>query len=538
MRRLWLLGLLLLLVAAPPVQAGGIPDRRFGVIESYHAPADATALGAGWTRVTFEWNQIQPNGPDEWVEYPVPDSVIAAEVAAGREVVGLIIASPGWALAQFGGKNVPSGLDLPVDDPNNLWAVFVRRLVARHPEIRHWIIWNEPDIWGTDFQSWGGDAESFARLLKVAYLAAHEANPDVIIHLPAVTHWWDANYGRELFIRRLLTALQADPEAAAHGYYFDAFTLHLYFNPDTLYDLPQLYYGILAEYGITDKPLWIVETNAPPSDDPAWPIPGNAPRFRITQEDQANFVLEGFAMALAGGAQRIGFYKMRDLESDRVNPEPFGLVRLDGSRRPAFTAWQTATRYLAGFRRAKLLRRDAAGVVQVARAGGWTTVVWARGPEPVEVDVPAHAAAARLVNWRGEVRTVAATGGSYHLTLPASPCTQPANPCLIGGETYLIVEGGVSSGFVPAASGASSTPAATPTPTPTPTSTPTPTPTPSPTPSPTPTRTPFPTPRPLPPTPTPPPSVEIPVRPFGQGGFPALLLVAVLLLLALAGRRR
>ncbi|MEA3395880.1 MAG: hypothetical protein U9R05_00265, partial [Chloroflexota bacterium] len=387
--RITLAALLLVpLLRAVPANAGGIPDSRFGIIETYYAPAEASALGAGWTRVTFEWNQIQPHGPGDWVEFPVSDATLDAERAAGREVVGLLITTPGWATAQFGGKHVPSGLELPVDDPRNLWATFVRALVGRHRgRIRHWIVWNEPDIWGTDFQSWGGTVEEFARLQEVAYLAAHEANSEVIIHLAALTHWWDANYGRELYIRRLLDVLTTLPDAAEHNYYFDAFTLHLYFSADNIYDLSQLYYGILGEYGLR-QPLWIAETNAPPSDDPAWPIQGA--QFQISQEDQAAFVVQGLALALAGGAQRVALYKMIDLDDDRVNPEPFGLLRVDGSRRPACTAYRVAVAYLAGFRQATLERRDSATVVSVRRVNGWTTVAWARGPEEVTVQVQAR----------------------------------------------------------------------------------------------------------------------------------------------------
>ena len=441
-----LAALLMALLADAPITTGAarIPDARFGIIETYHAPAAANASGAGWTRITFEWNQIQPDGPDSWVEYPIPDAVIDAERAAGREVVGLLVTAPGWAWSQFGGKNVPSGLDLPIDDPRNLWATFVRQMVSRHRQrIQHWIIWNEPDIWGTDFQSWGGTVEEFARLMEVAYRVAREANPRAIIHLPAVTHWWDANYGRELFMERLLDALAERPDAQRYGYFFDAFTLHLYFNVDTIYDLSQHYHGILRAHGLS-KPLWIVETNAPPSTDPAWPI--QEPNFNITQEEQAAFMVQGLAMAVAAGAQRTAVYKMADRASDHANAEPFGLVRLDGSRRPAFTAYQTATTYLAGYRQATLLRRDDATVISVRRANGWTTVAWARGPEPVEVRIRANAASARLVDWRGNARTLSAKGGFYTLTLPASACTHPASPCLIGGEPWMLVEGGLSVG--------------------------------------------------------------------------------------------
>lgn len=568
-----LVGLLLTLLpcaasAAPAAQ--GSPDPRFGVIEAYTAPGQASTLGAGWERVTFDWNQIQPNGPQDWVEYPVADAVLDAERASGREVVGLLVATPGWATDWGRGAGVPNGLYLAPDDPNNTWAVFVRAMVTRHQgRIHHWIIWNEPDIWQSGYQSWGGSVEDFAQLLRVAYTVAHQVDPNAVIHLPAVTHWWDVNYGRELFMRRLLQVLVwQDPGAANNNYYFDAFTLHLYFNADTIYDLSSFYYALMAEFGIY-KPLWIVETNAPPSNDPAWPVPN--PQFLVTQEDQAAFVVQGFAMALAAGAQRVAFYKLVDLQSDSVNPEPFGLVRLDGTRRPAFTAYQTATRYLAGFQRATLDRRDDAAVVTVERSSGWTTVLWARGGA-LTVQVPAHTSSGRLVDWRGNARGIAAQGGLYTVELPGSPCTQAANPCLIGGAPYLLVEGSAPAGPPPApveTSAATAVPTPTPwldgvtaTPTaesqrtPAPSATPTATATPSPTRTPRPTRTPTPTatvtPAPTPtatasptatalPTPTPTTSAPAPTPPETPAGTLVSLIGGALLIIALVrlkGRAR
>ncbi len=490
---------LLIFILPQTTYAAGIPDRRFGVVESYVAPQAAGALGAGWTRVTFEWNQIQPNNANEWNERPVADAVLDAECAAGREIVGLISATPGWAIDHSKGIGVPAGLFLPNDHPDNTWATFIRKLMTHHAgRIQHWIIWNEPDIWDTGFQSWGGTVDDFVQLMRVTYTVAHEVNPNIVIHLPAVTHWWDVNYGRELFLRRYLQALTADSMAGANNYYFDALTLHLYFNPDSVYDLSRFYLNLLGEFGIY-KPLWIAETNAAPSNDPAWPVAN--PQFNITQEDQAAYIIQSFAMALAAGAQRVAVYKMADLASDTANPEPFGLVRQDGSRRPAFTAYQVATRYLAGFTHASLDRRDDAAVVTVERDGGWTTVAWARGPADVTVQVAAHAESAQLVDWRGDHRSLAARDGVYTITVPASPCHHAGNPCLIGGSPYLIVEGAVAAGAPPLSQptqgqAATATPGSAPADeiiTPTVTSTVKPTATPTMTPTLTPTRTPRPT---------------------------------------------
>ena len=95
------------------------------------------------------------------------------------------------------------------------------------------------------------------------------------------------------------------------------------------------------------KPVWLVETDAPPIDDPAWPVLNWT--CQVTQQEQAAFIPQALAVGLAGGAQRIAIYKMQDTTGDvAANPEPFGLVRMDGSRRPAFTTYQVAVQYLAG----------------------------------------------------------------------------------------------------------------------------------------------------------------------------------------------
>ena len=42
------------------------PDPRFGAIESFWAAEEAAELDAGWERILFYWNQLQPTGPDDW----------------------------------------------------------------------------------------------------------------------------------------------------------------------------------------------------------------------------------------------------------------------------------------------------------------------------------------------------------------------------------------------------------------------------------------------------------------------------------------
>mgnify|MGYP002682247887 CR=1 FL=1 len=98
------------------------------------------------------------------------------------------------------------------------------------------------------------------------------------------------------------------------------------------------------------------------------------------------------------------FLSMADLSADDLsavleraaNPEPFGLVRWDNSRRPAFDTYRTAIRLLGGVRRAERERWDAVGQIRLEQAGQSTTVLFARLPGRQETTVAATAATADL----------------------------------------------------------------------------------------------------------------------------------------------
>ncbi len=545
-----------------PVRAMGIPDPRFGVIEAYDAPHSAAALGAGWTRVTFRWNEIQLQGSEEWNITAISDQQLATERAHGRQVVGLLVTTPGWATDMGIGPGVPQGLYLPPNDPNNHWANFVRRIVSQYAgRIDHWIIWNEPDIPDTQHMSWGGSVEDFVQLLRVGYAVAHEANPNAVVHMSAVTHWWN-----EHWFGQFLDVLAADPNAAANNYYFDIATLHIYFQPEHVYDLTAHYYRLMHNRNIY-KPIWIVETNAAPSEDPAWPVP-NA-QFHVTLEEQAFFIVQAFSLGIVAGAERIAVYKMIDTESDRAaNPEPFGLVRMDGSPRPAFTTYQVAATHLSGFRGGTWDRRDDVSVVTVDRGERTTTVVWSRVPEAQTAMVPARTTQALLIDIWGSARYVYPDRGYYFVELAGADCT---GGCQVGGPPLMLVEDVTSEAPSAAppdtpepasesdAEGLeeeptdaptpdpnalpTATPTFTPTPTPTPTLTATPTRTPSPSPTPMPTETPMPTSSPTPtasPVPTLVPTATPTIVPVHVAAYEALsgspwLWVGMLVLIAGGG---
>ncbi|MCB0018182.1 MAG: hypothetical protein KDE09_10370, partial [Anaerolineales bacterium] len=440
---LLLTGLGLLLsrpAAAQEEDPNAIPDWRFGVIESYEAPGHARVLGAAWTRVQFQWADVQPEEPGSWVE-TVPDEDIVGQVEAGRLVVGLLIGIPEWARDE---ADLPAGLYLAPDDPDNLWAGFVREAVSRYAgTIDHWVIWNEPDIWDPDAlgHTWDGSEADFARLLKVAYLVAKETNPDAVIHLPSFTYFWDANFDREQYLGRLLDEILADPEAAANNYYFDVMSAHLYFNPDLIFQIMTEFQAIREDHGIPHKPIWLVETNAPPIDDPTWPVANWT--LSVTLDEQASFMPQAVAVALAAGAERIAIFKLKDTDSDRLaNPEPFGLVRFDGTRRPAYWSYRTAMQYMAGVTSAEMVRWDEIGQIQLEQDEITTTVLFSRLPSEQVAEVPATAPTAFLTDQiAGRRIVIEAEDGVFRVELPAAFCTQPIGDyCMIGSAAYYLTQ--------------------------------------------------------------------------------------------------
>ena len=409
-----------------------------------------------------------------------------------------LIGVPQWARDRRG---LPRGLALPPDDPDNTWAVFVGDVVARYAgRIDRWIIWNEPDIDDRDApgHTWDGTAAEFFQLQRTAYLAAKAANPKAVIHLAAFTYFWDPGY-----FAHFLDLAAADPDAAANNYYFDVATAHLYFQPNGVYNVLYAFRQVMDDRGLA-HPLWLVETNAPPMNDPYWVVDNWT--LAVDLNEQAAFIPQSIAAALAAGAERVAVYKLKDTAGDRAaNPEPFGLIRWDESRRPAFDAYRVAIRLMAGTTAATRERWDGVGQVRLSQPGQTTTVLFTRLPDGQTARVAATADEAELIDMWGERETITAEAGVFTVELPGALCLQTiADYCMIGGTTYYLIQADdgrppatVSRPTEESATTATPRPLATTAPSPTnePTITPSPTTAPTSTPLPTLTATTMPSPR-------------------------------------------
>ena len=507
-------------------------DPRFGVIEAFWQPEEAAALPVGWDRILFYWNEIQPAGPDDWNTLHVLEEWLVEAEAQDRMVMGLLKNTPAWATDDAPFSGVPRGLYLPVDDPENLWAGYVRKVVEYYAPrgVHHWIVWNEPEIepgvYGHEF---GGTTADYFQLLKVAYLVAKEEDPRSVIHLAGWSYWHDPTW-----LGDFLRVATADPDAAANNHYFDVVTLHIYFRVETVEELVNETWAIQERYGLR-KPIWINETNASPNLDPLWPV--TRPNFQVDLEQQAWYLVQAHALAFGAQTARVGVYKLLDILLPEGG-ESFGILRPDGSRRPAFDAYRTTVRYLGGFTYPVGRQRTADFYsFTFNRPEGVTRVLWARRAADVTVQLPALADEALLVSAAGEEQTLRAVGGFYRVRLRGARC---APACDVGGPPVFVVESDVrktaatamatinpttvvlatatatpTANVTAAIIALSATPTATATATPEATETPTASPTPLPTDTPTPTATA------APPTPTPPATATAPATEIALAATPS-----------------
>lgn len=473
--RVLLASVIALVLGGPTPVGAQVPrdDPRFGAVQAINAPERAMQAGVRWERVMFPWAEMQPNSPDEMRPSYYTDRQLQDQARRGVTLVGVIVYTPGWAAVDpaKGWGAVPKGLDRPHTDRQNTLANFVGKLAEKYKgTVDSWIVWNEPDLISNEetkeSSNWAGSVEEFWLLQKSAYLAIKRANGNAKVLLPGFSYWHYKQAGLPPYLQRLLEVAANDRSSAQNNWFFDAVAVHPYGNPLNSYALPTLYRRILAERGLQQKPIWNVEANAVPWDDPIGLIPREP--WRVTMEEQASFVIQSLALGLAGNAERLSIYKMRDEFPEEG--QFFGLVREDGSVRPAYTALQTAVTHFTGAKQATYTWNGSANppsaaeveavitsnrdryqfvwpgqVAQVAieRDNHRVTAIWNVSRRPLVGLVSAAANEATLVDAQGRKAPITAQDGAYRVYLDSARSnTEPRDRelLLVGGRPWLIIE--------------------------------------------------------------------------------------------------
>jgi hypothetical protein len=177
------LAALALVLAAP---AGASRYVRFGVQDdAWLASGPGTLsqrldrlerLGVEIVRFNLRWDQVATKRPafgrdpdDPAYRWDVPDAVLEGLRRRGLPAVVTLLGTPAWA---NGGRawNVPP-------KTGSTFANFTAAAAARYPWVRHWLIWNEPNL--RRFLSPPSPAVYTRRLLNPAYRVLHQAIPRV-----------------------------------------------------------------------------------------------------------------------------------------------------------------------------------------------------------------------------------------------------------------------------------------------------------------------------------------------------------------------
>lgn len=346
---------------------------------------------------------------------------------------------------------------------NNRWALFVNAAVARYKPggtlaqqqgwtsgqgITVWEVWNEPDL----NLFWTGTITDYARLLKVAFLAARQADPQAQILFGGLCNCQQLNW-----LRDTLNIIATYPDRAAGGWFFNSVATHNY--SWAWYNFYQLFRArqSLDLYGLADKTLWLNETGAPVYDDPAVPITKTSDfTYRATMLEQADYAIQTAAFAVWMRAEAMLWFQLYDdFGNGCPGIDAFGLVRntptsgcnaSDGSTRPGYTAYQVATRYLSGLAPYWRQRPTAAQelvALQNNQTGERVIAMWARSYVTETVVIAATWTTATLVYPNGSTQTIAPVGSAYTLMLPAATNTTiPTSDGYagIGGSPRILIE--------------------------------------------------------------------------------------------------
>lgn len=304
--------------------------------------------GAGWNRWPLYWFNIEQSPAN--FNWSTQDATVIADIAHGLKLNAILLGTPGFYTTGDGvlssvrprprpgslsldtaERATPAGLYEPVFtdgssvpgpgktiNPNNKWANFVWLAVDRYkpggtlaqannwPDgvgVTHWEMWNEPDL----DSFWDAGVEDYARLLKVGYLAAKQADPNAVVLFAGLAN----NFAKLDYYRDVLTVFDGDPQAQSFGYYHDILATHSYFHAWKSWYHVYRARGTMADFGI-DKPIWLNETGVTAWDDYPGPVWDPQSALRATMAEQADYTIQTTFYALFAGAEAVFHFQLYD----------------------------------------------------------------------------------------------------------------------------------------------------------------------------------------------------------------------------------
>ncbi|HEY6736858.1 MAG TPA: hypothetical protein VI322_04045 [Candidatus Saccharimonadia bacterium] len=299
-------------------------------------------LGAGWVRYDVEWSQVQADGPDSynWSDY---DRIINTIGRYGLQSLVVIDYTPAWARPD----GCTSDKCLPADPA--AYGRFAAAVASRYgSRVRNWEIWNEPN--SAQFSQPRADPSAYTALLSAAYhsIKAVQANSTVITAglSPASTD--NSNMSPPDFINGIYAAnAKGNFDAVGHHPYSYPFTAANAFK-GSAWDQLSTIRSIMVQHGDGAKSMWVTEYGAPTGGPGRlvgvgqWPLTGGTPVNEALQASMLSAAVT--SLSTKPWVSHFMYYSLKDAGTTSDTVENFfGLIRADGSYKPAFAAFQQAT---------------------------------------------------------------------------------------------------------------------------------------------------------------------------------------------------
>lgn len=466
----------------------------------------ATAIGGALNRWPMYWPSIEKNPVTQprVFDWSRQDTNVIADINHGLEIVPILMltpigldtggsrsapapkvgdglkllmnpSSPDRPAAPSSQGSPPQGLYLSIFtdgtdepgvgktiNPDNRWAYFVNAAVNRYKPggalaqaqgwdadtgIHYWEIWNEQDL----DQFFIGTPADYARLLKVAYLAGKQADPNAVIVFGGMAHFEKPNW-----LLDTLNVIATDPMSITHHGFMDAVASHNYAWAWRTFGYLLNDRQRLDAKGLTAVKLWITETGLPVCDDsPIDPFNFCPSPYRGTLTEQVDFLLQTAAWSAWMQAEKMIWFQLYDDVGNACPYDFFGLVRNPstgpcvpntGLPRPAYDAYPLA-RQLFGDVQPYWRKRPTANQEIIAFKRPETSqrvlAMWTRTNVADTVVISATSTSALLIFPDGSSQTITPVNGNYAIDLPAA--TNYSTPtsdgtAAIGGRPRFLIE--------------------------------------------------------------------------------------------------
>lgn len=304
--------------------------------------ADAKKLGVGWIRFDVAWDNVQPKNSATY-NWTSIDRIVSAANTYGLRSLPIIDYTPAWARPVTCQES-----DTCAPASSVAFATFAARATERYASlgVHDWEVWNEPNI--EKFWQPTPSPKNYTSLLQATYASIKSVDPTANVISGGLSQP-DGN-NASLAPVPFLTAMYAD---GAKGY-FDNLGDHPYTYPL----LPNVIAGnnawqgmsqltaIMQSNGDIGKKIWVTEYGAP-TGGPGQ-LASNGTRLssisadHVTEQLQAQMLNNAMQFYLSNPNLGAFFwYSYKDLGTNTNTIENFfGLVRANGTKKPAYTALQ------------------------------------------------------------------------------------------------------------------------------------------------------------------------------------------------------